>query len=662
MKQLTGAALVAALLAGGVAPAGSTTIRMSGGGFHRHTMSAVPAATGWAPTATKAMLPVGAPDLGAVPAAMPMRIVVGLTANKAAAETELRHIYTPGDAQYHQFLTPAQYTAAFGPSAAAVNAVTSYLTSLGFSNVQSTPNHLLVRADGNAALVSSAFNTSIHGFNQNGSAFYMNIAPAMVPQSLSGAVTGVLGLQNVPMQLALRSPSPQNRARLHRMALERIAAQRAELARTGSIRGSRVHTMAMTPGNQPCTGLQWIPLFGPPPVGVPIPQPPAGPCAGRPYTTSDLRVTYDDQASPTAANTNVAVFTEGNLDGLVRDLRYNEASNGLRQVPVNLVPVDFQSQDTYGMGEWTMDTQTSTGIAGDVKSLTLYNGGSLDDNDLSMMLNRWVTDDYAQVANASFGECEYQAYLDAAMAIDDFVLQEGALQGQTLFASSGDSGSSCGFNVITNGMGPIGPVQVVYPAASPYVMGAGGTSLFSLYNGQYFGEVSWYSGGGGVSLFEAPEWWTYGVVPTQCVPVYCSIGGPGLPVALTSGDGRTVPDVAMDADVNVSPAIYYLGGSVTENAGTSLASPISMGTYSRLQSRHNNQLGFAGPALYGNYVASGGAFGTAAYTPGSLTSNVGGFHDISYGQNGTYSAMPGFDFNTGLGSFDINRLMIAFGS
>jgi subtilase family serine protease len=118
----------------------------------------------------------------------------------------------------------------------------------------------------------------------------------------------------------------------------------------------------------------------------------------------------------------------------------------------------------------------------------------------------------------------------------------------------------------------------------------------------------------------------------------------------------------MDADVDVGPVIYYEYGAITENGGTSLASPLSMGTFTRLQSRHNNQLGFAAPNLYASYVAAGGAFGTLAVpTPPAITNSIGGMHDIAYGANGIYAAMPGFDFNTGMGSFDISNLIIAFG-
>ncbi len=34
----------------------------------------------------------------------------------------------------------------------------------------------------------------------------------------------------------------------------------------------------------------------------------------------------------------------------------------------------------------------------------------------------------------------------------------------------------------------------------------------------------------------------------------------------------------------------------------------------------------------------------------------GGFHDIIVGANGFYSATPGWDYTTGLGSFWINQL------
>ena len=82
----------------------------------------------------------------------------------------------------------------------------------------------------------------------------------------------------------------------------------------------------------------------------------------------DLRRAYDDNGSPTASNTSIAIFTDGNVGPVITDLRQYESINGERQVPVTVVNVDLPSNDESGFVEYQMDTQTSTGIAGDVKT------------------------------------------------------------------------------------------------------------------------------------------------------------------------------------------------------------------------------------------------------------------------------------------------------
>jgi len=509
MQRLTGAALAATLVLGGLAPTSAMTGRHSSLG--RGTASAT-APLGFVATHTQAMKLSNAIDVGSVNPAMPMVIVVGLTANKAAAEAELHHIYTKGDPQFHRFLTPQQFTAAFAPSAASVTAVESYLSSEGFKGISASPNRMTVRAQGSATQVERAFATSIHNFSQNGKAVFANTTAANVPAALSDKVLAVLGLQNAPMIIPIQAPKAAVQTAILKIANARLAANHGRL----------------TTASQPCDGLQFIPAVGPPSsLGIPLPAfppLPVGPCPGKGYYTNDFEGAYDDQGDPTASHTVVAEFSEGNQAPLVSDLRLNEYVNGLRQVPVTIVPVDLQSPDTYGAGEWEMDTQVETGVAGDVKALYDYNVGSLIDNDITLAFNRWVTDDIAPIANASFGECEYESEIDASMALDDQILLEGLLQGQTLFASSGDTGSACPNNALGNGDGPVGIPDVSYPASSPYAEGAGGTSLFTGYTSdQYFGEIGWNSGGGGISLFESAEFWQNPENPINCPPEYCSL-------------------------------------------------------------------------------------------------------------------------------------------
>jgi hypothetical protein len=41
---------------------------------------------------------------------------------------------------------------------------------------------------------------------------------------------------------------------------------------------------------------------------------------------------------------------------------------------------------------------------------------------------------------------------------------------------------------------------------------------------------------------------------------------------------------------------------------------------------------------------------------------MGGFHDILTGSNGSYTALPGYDYTTGLGSFDIGVMNAQIGT
>ncbi len=296
-------------------------------------------------------------------------------------------------------------------------------------------------------------------------------------------------------------------------------------------------------------------------------------------------------------------------------------------VPVTTEQVGLPSTDTSGMVEWDMDTQTSTGIAGNVKHLYIYDVTALDDSDVALEFNKFASQDLAKAGSASFGECEYAAYLDGFMVANDEVMNEMAAQGQTLFASAGDSGGFCAANGLLNGI-PVGEADVNYPASSPYVVAAGGTTLVTNNDGTYGEELAWVAGGGGPSYFEYQPAWQSGVAPPT---------GDSCEVQAPACLARDLPDVAMDADANLTGANFYNAGAVTQNGGTSLASPLSLGSWARIESAHANKIGFASPSLYA--VA-----GTAA------------FNDVTLGDTGPYPALPGWDFATGNGSFNIANM------
>jgi subtilase family serine protease len=200
-----------------------------------------------------------------------------------------------------------------------------------------------------------------------------------------------------------------------------------------------------------------------------------------------------------------------------------------------------------------------------------------------------------------------------------------------MFASAGDTGSFCAVGAGENGV-PAGAPMVEYPAASPYAVAVGGTTLVTMSNGAYQGEAAWYSGGGGLSQFEyAPAW-----------------EASEQPVASEGQSYRGVPDVAMDGDLQTGMNIYITGDGWTTIGGTSLSSPLAAGSWARITQVHGRQ--YAPPLLYANYVnnaAGSTVTGPPPYTP------HGGFHDVLAGANGLYTALPGYDYVTGLGSFDV---------
>lgn len=596
MKKLATAALAVGLLTvscaghgGGSAipPTANSPASAGSSSIRPESMAAAP--SGWANTSTQALSLTNATDQGVLAATTQITIRVGLQLRN---EQQLQQLVASG-----QKVPSGEFMSEYAPTGAQVAQVTSYLQSQGFTNIQVERNNILVSADGTAAQATKAFDTQLESYSQNGLNVFANTTPAYVPQSLAGTAVAILGLNNAAQAHAKppKNPGPTP---------------------TPAPTASPTAAPTAQPTVQPCT------------AGV------TSPVCARFYDPYTYQVTYNAGTTPTASNTSIAIMAEGNVNPSISDFRYNETQFGLTQVPVDVVPVGIASTDISGSDEWTLDMTYSSGIAGDLKQIYLYDTTSLTDSDIALEYNKWVTQDLAPIGNSSFGGCEFGPYLDGSMVIDDEILLQGASQGQTMFVSTGDSGGFCGVGV-PNGV-PAGAPFVEYPAASPYVVAVGGTDLYSNANGSYLGETAWESGGGGLSQFEYSPYWESGVQPVSSTPAGLSFRG--------------LPDVAMDASLETG-ALLYLGGTENIIGGTSLASPLAAGSFARMQTAHDNALGFAPPLLYQIYNQNPTAGATSVGPP--PTEMIGGFHDILTGSNVTYTAGPRYDYTTGLGSFDI---------
>jgi pseudomonalisin len=553
----------------------------------------------WAPTATQAY-PVKYLNnpvlIGPVAASTPMHLVVGLQERNAnQVQTTLRAMLTAGNPLYGMSLTVQQFATQFGATPGQVNAVKSYLSNAGFTNVQVTENNLLIKADATAAVVQSAFHTTLEEYSITGGNVYVNTSAAEVPTSLSGIVIAVLGLNNV--------------VTVHSASIK---------LNTGA-----------NPQTVPCT-----------PPDCPTPD-----ASNESYSAQQYQIAYDAAdpgSSPNATELQqklatgccaaVGIIAEGDLTQVVKDLRTYETTYKLPQVPVTVVNAGVPSPDTSGADEWDLDSQTSTGIAQQVSHLYFYAATSMTDSDLGLAINKAVTSNQVKAFNMSFGECEFFPYIDGAMLLDDEIFGEAALQGITPFASSDDQGSACPVEG-TNGVPLSGPPDTSYPASSPYVIAVGGTYLFTNANYTYDFETAANFSGGGPSYFEtSPFWQAY-------------TGSGTLPIVPTSETGqRGVPDVSMcagGAELAICAANVFVNGTATLVGGTSLSSPLAMGSWARIECAHSKKLGFAGPLIY--QLANGGPTPSSPY-----------FNDVILGGNGLFTALPGYDYVTGLGSWDIS--------
>ena len=231
---------------------------------------------------------------------------------------------------------------------------------------------------------------------------------------------------------------------------------------------------------------------------------------------------------------------------------------------------------------------------------------------------------FTGVFNAYAGPCSSacNASSDGTFAVLDPILTAAAAEGISVFAATGDCGAADG----TSGL------AVNYPAADPYVTAVGGTVLSVAANGTYLSEAGWNGNASGAS---APGCQNQGGSGGGYAPIPRPWWQAALPA---SPSGRAVPDVALDAG---TPVTIVEGGADQGVLGTSLATPVWAGIAALAVNRSGGPVGLLNPSLYALYHST--------YYPEL-------FHDVQLGNNG-YSAGPGWDAVTGLGSPIVSALL-----
>ncbi len=360
------------------------------------------------------------------------------------------------------------------------------------------------------------------------------------------------------------------------------------------------------------------------------------------FSPSQIASLYDFPRDANGAGQTIAILELGG--GFVqKDLDAYFASLRLPLPKVTAISVDgainspssdadwenesSEDRNKHPDGEVTLDIEVAGAVANGA-NIAVYFAPNTDQGFLNALLDAiFNAQQTPSVISISWGGPE-ESWSEQFLNSMNLALFDAATLGITVTVASGDQGSWDG------GVGyphPDKNLHVDFPASDPYVLACGGTTLMSTANA-IASETVWHNEGspsatgGGVSVkWKRPAWQASAMVPLNRY----------------GGIGRGVPDVAGDGDPFTGYIIRLHGGDQV-TAGTSAVAPLWAGLIAILNQKLGHRLGFVNDKLY--------AMGSQ------------GFHSIVNGNNdvaglGAYSARPGWNACTGLGSPDASKIL-----
>lgn len=309
-------------------------------------------------------------------------------------------------------------------------------------------------------------------------------------------------------------------------------------------------------------------------------------------TPAQIRHAYGfDKITGNGAGQTIAIVDAYGSPSLANDLKVFCTAFGLPQATLAVYyPQGKPSSNSGWALETTLDVQWAHAIAPGARIVVVV-AKSASISNLLGAVDYAVKNLGARQVSMSWGALEFASEVNYDSHFNK--------AGVSFFASSGDSGAG-----------------VIWPAASPYVVAVGGTTLQLDSVGTAITETGWSGSGGGISAYcKKPSW----------------------QAAFSAPAGRAVPDVSYDADPATGFPVYISNYNGTTGwiqvGGTSAGAPQWAAQQALINAARSTSMSSTGSCIY--------SLATSSYTD---------FFDISSGNNGAYNCTPGFDLVTGLGS------------
>ncbi len=632
------AALAATALGAGMAStasAASATTTLSG--------SAAPMATSGAGTA--------------VNSGQKLSLQVWLAPDQSGAAAFDDAVSTPGSASYHHYLSPAQYTSRFGPSAAEAQAVQSWLTSQGLSKVTVSAQRDYVSATGTAAAVDRAFSVQMKRYSVKDAAgkattVVSNDANLAIPSSLAGDVLSITGLNST-------KPSTFH------------------TATAATVKAAAASTKPQ------CSNYwaQYVKTITPTVDG--ISQSPFSVCG---YSAGQLRDAYGMSTTNTGVGVTVALIEIGVPKDMSQTLADYAATNNLPAPGASQFQEEIIGQGNKCGNEFDIEEQLDSEatyamapganqlmVDGDSCNTQLQGVQPLFDAETAVLNGNGTTPSATIESNSwglAGGESTFPPiFAQTAHAID----LRAAAEGVSMLFSSGDNPG------------------ISVPASDPYSTAVGGTTiglgqgntrLFETgwsndnlvkFHNKWFDEgIGRDAAGGGVSLLYSQPSYQAGVVPAS------------MSTTSAGSVNRAVPDISADADPNsgilqgIIEIVNHKPVYVTfDDGGTSLASPLVAGVIADASEGQPASFGFINPLLYSlsgtnayndplPLSSSSPVLYQTAFTPASIAGlpvlNPLDSQGPAYASQTAQVTAAGYDTMTGLGTPDGSNFIYALRS
>ncbi len=596
-------------------------------------------------------------DRGAVPDAFPAERVLLLLNRPAERESALQEflgeVHRRESTSHHQWLTPQEFGERFGPADSDIQAVANWLREQGFNVAKVTKSKQFLEFSGTAAQLRQALHTEIHQYDVEGETHYANASELSIPEALAPLVRGI-------------SPLHDFRAKPY-------------IQLTGRALYSRANNKAMPLWTFPTPGAANPDFFL--------------------LAPEDFAAQYDlgplYAAGLDGTGQTIGIINESNVD-----VSLVSAYQQLFGLPNNPTQVVIDGQDPGTLAGPDVEAYLDVEVSGSVApkatvNLYISDGGNLQDP-VSLAAIRAVEDNQASVLSVSFGNCE--PFLgNAGNQFWAALWEQAAAQGQTVLVASGDAGPLCFFGYSSPTVSGI--------ASTPWNVAVGGTdfyysdyatggasagSLWNQTNDSNLGSLKaplpeqvWndaygldviphaepFAAGGGTSNCSTIT--TTGTSST-CASGYAKPNwqsGPGVP----ADSVRDLPDVSLfassGADLSAYPICAFAGecaagagaqALIEVAGGTSASTPAMAGIMALVNQKYGRQ-GQANFTLYPLAQQKPAAFHDVTLGSNSVPCSQGTTDCVqnASGHYATtvYSAGPGYDLASGLGSVDANVLV-----